>query len=50
MAKTPGYMAGCPENEASIQFHVAGGGEVLHLTWPNGFNTTLRQVDGLDNP
>ena len=50
VAKNPGVMNGFPDNDVSIQFHVADGGDVLHLTYGNGNIATLRQVDGLDSP
>ena len=48
VAKNPRVMSGFPDNDTSIQFHVADGGDVLHLTYGNGNKATLRQVDGSD--
>ena len=48
VAKDPNYMGGWPDNTSTYTFRVEG--NMLHLTFGNGFKATLRQVDSEPAP
>jgi hypothetical protein len=43
VAKSPGYMQGWPDNDATVTFEIDG--ETLHMTYGNGVSSAWRRVE-----